>query len=554
MRNLLSSLLVTISTIIVAQNPNSLIDNFTTIEPGPTTIIQGEYNGPLANPTGQLDLEKYRRIFWVHGLTGDKNSWINAGSACQDFCGDYTFPARKVRSEFLEYGEEGTMGAAASQLHGQILNYCSIQQNDPDFEDCEKNIVIGHSQGGLVSRSILQNHFCHNNAPFEDLGFGGLVTVSSSNLGAQILNNAHIGDAMITELCASLIAGPVLEKSHNFIDKFDLILWAFDELKNKIVSAPVDALTEVFCEKIENALFYGLSSIKMPPITDEYHVGSEWIDELTAGCENDDMINGVKKLAFYSIEADEEIDPTTGTFYEPEGLIFRTLWYLIKSPNHPDYGYFGANNDFELFPLVQEIVEPYQAKVEEYKSDIEDREMKINFFHCNDFGILFVPTAPYFCVILVDAQEDAYEILDGYKSALNWFNHVDEKYKKYIGAVTYEKEEGCDCIRLGDEFGYTDEPYFTGPMIWNGIAYDECESIPEVRECFETHFEFVRKYEHSDGIVLASSQIGFPDLVHVPILLKNTSHMQARNNVALKEALNSMFAGDYDDFFRTEEK
>ena len=105
-----------------------------------------------------------------------------------------------------------------------------------------------------------------------------------------------------------------------------------------------------------------------------------------------------------------------------------------------------------------------------------------------------------------------------------------------------------------DELGVEPKEFYTGSMEFEGKFYEECESIPGLRICQDEQISFQRIYEHNDGIVLESSQKGKHTLAHEPILLSNTSHMQARNNEALRLALMNIFDGTYDGYFKTSPK
>ena len=55
-------------------------------------------------------------------------------------------------------------------------------------------------------------------------------------------------------------------------------------------------------------------------------------------------------------------------------------------------------------------------------------------------------------------------------------------------------------------------------------------------------------------LVLASSASNLPGATFGPQLMDNTSHMQARNNKALRDGLFLLYEGGTDPFFKTDKK
>ena len=137
-----------------------------------------------------------------------------------------------------------------------------------------------------------------------------------------------------------------------------------------------------------------------------------------------------------------------------------------------------------------------------------------------------------------------------WKKGVDWFNDLNGSYRGAIGAVTVEFEnpipEGVPCVcsfPIGDfwewEFTVEDcsDPTVTPPIICQAVGYS-----------------LVVTDKKSDGVVLTESQIEMPFATHEPVLLENSSHMQVRNNEALRDALTKLYDGDFRNFFKTLEK
>ena len=54
----------------------------------------------------------------------------------------------------------------------------------------------------------------------------------------------------------------------------------------------------------------------------------------------------------------------------------------------------------------------------------------------------------------------------------------------------------------------------------------------------------------SDGLVLKESAVGFPNAKYPPLRMLGSCHMQMRNDSQLKFALNSLYNGDVNTYFK----
>lgn len=96
-------------------------------------------------PTGCSIETIYRKVWWVHGYRGTELSLSNAGIDV----GGVDEGRYQVRSYFPDYSASQTsLADAASNLEADILSVTNNQVNT------ERNFIICHSMGGLVSRTM----------------------------------------------------------------------------------------------------------------------------------------------------------------------------------------------------------------------------------------------------------------------------------------------------------------------------------------------------------------------------------------------------------------
>jgi hypothetical protein len=123
------------------------------------------------------------------------------------------FKARKVVSYVPGYPET-SLQSAATAIHNNTLSNMPPASAGAGYG---RDFVIGHSQGGLVSRYIdkLTAEGEFSNVP--ERRVNGIVTFATSNGGAQILNSLRDGliAEYTTNTCNSLLAPTVIELVNN---------------------------------------------------------------------------------------------------------------------------------------------------------------------------------------------------------------------------------------------------------------------------------------------------------------------------------------------------
>ena len=143
----------------------------------------------LCFSTGILFGQSERNIIFMHGLGGSEKAWIK-----YDEYFNATRKANPIRFSYTEAsGILGAMNDARTQMAGAV-----------PASSYGQNIVIAHSQGGIVTRSIVKE-FGASQSPF-----GGFITVGTPNLGAKVITSYKTGkiSAYTQDATQQLLAGP----------------------------------------------------------------------------------------------------------------------------------------------------------------------------------------------------------------------------------------------------------------------------------------------------------------------------------------------------------
>ncbi len=472
---------------------------------------EGNYpNNPPVNPL--TDNERY--VFWVHGLNGDIGSWIRAADASQNNVAA-DFPARKLKSvTLIDYTQSANISGAAQQLGEVIESKREIQLALHEIP--RQNFIIAHSQGGIVSRGLLYKDLCLNNTNPDSLGYGGLVTFGSPHQGARILNNKYMFSYMAADLCSSLTAGPALELQDKTIKK----ILGFEIKLGSVI--PVATIVDSVCNTFLTNVVDLIIAAQTPNITKGYEAGATDITNIN-NCDQINLIN-MPKVAFFGEEPDT-------------ALFFRTAAYFLKSPN--EYDYFKANDDFFLKDAFDQNKLKYDAAVAKFQAAYEHYKL-LATLSCFPFP------DPDFCPLFLSLASKSLKLLNAYKNGQDWFGRVDDQYKTIIGAVQYNKSSQwyCECENV--KTGQTSSTPISGP--------EDCpaKKINNYTVCSPIEIiTFTQVKKISDGVVLAESAMNLPYATYPPQKLDNSSHMQMRNNEALRLGLIKLYDGGADKFFKT---
>lgn len=459
-----------------------------------------------------------RRIYFIHGLSGDESSWTHAASAFENsYLNRLGFMARECETTRLDYSLSVMLDlyTAADKVREDI-DIITITDDYPngDIASPKRAFIIAHSQGGVVSRALLDEDFISDppsNSSF--IHYGGLVTVSSPLQGAQILNNMPFLLDMGYDACLSLSAGPLSTVE------------TIDPLSSLILKPIVQKFVGNTCQLLSYDALPLFFANKQTPITNHYKVDAPQIDVLNANAANSALnssYNQLPKVAFYG--------------YEPEvNLFWRTGNWMVKSPNTVSVPW-DANDDFDLLQnTLIPLRNKYVGKVDKYNNKMK-----------NWVGgtIIFPPNYWFYHKNKVKR--------DAWLKGLSWMdNRADTQWKTVIGARIVHKTAQYKCICR--------DPY--DPL--NGyITDDPIVCLDE--DCAALNDSYITSIERkpSDGVVLNESAMNLPGATNAPVkiqgeLLSNgtysgSSHMQIRNDKGIKDGFDNLLKGNYGRFFYTE--
>lgn len=500
-------------TISFAQSVPNTFGQGISVGPGSSIPFNPNYEH---NPSGRSANHQTRSVFWVHGLNGDIGSWIRAALASESNVAP-GFPARRIKSiTNFTYTQSADLEGAAQQLREIVeqekLNKMFLGENPT------QNFIIAHSQGGLVARAMMHLDFCVDGRDPTELGYGGLVSFCSPHQGAFLLNNKSKFYDLAGEMCSDLAAGPTAEKAAHFeILGFSLGSGFVRFIKEKVEDA---------CKGFGSKFVPLATAEETPNITKDYHKGSKKLKEMSDCVWENEDLKKFPKVAFYGIEPKKH-------------LMLRTVKWFLESSQAPSY--FEANDDDELIHNFNENYLKYQAKIEEWKSRYDLYNKLYHDFKCHTL----LGSLSAMCDGLRKQRNKSWEILQAYTKGVDFLNTMDDKYKYVIGAleIKHTTKMYCFCEDLA-----------TGKISKREIQDEsECHIGKRGLNVCDIQLEtLVERIEYdSDGVVLASSAANLPGVTWIPQILDNSSHMQARNNSALKYSLLKLYEGGTDNFFRT---
>lgn len=495
-------------------------------------------NDPTPNSSSQL-LEGDRLIFWIHGLGGDMFSW--------DRVAEYSGDEYEVTSllNTLDYSTNSLSGAGQvtqNTIDGLADTYGEIN----NIEDPSVNFIIAHSQGGLVSRSAYKRYDDLN--ALEEKSFGGIVTFGTPHQGAQILNNVPQFIDFIDGSCVTLSAGPAKEA------------WNGNWILSFFPTTSMIGAVESICYNISNKVVPFMMSDYLTPITNDYLVGSEYLDDLNEFDEDMDETDEawIPKVAFFGIEESP--------------VVWRTVYSILNDVNEEEV--FQANSDDGLIGIANNNLNSYYLKYMAYKnlydltsvscSDIVGAQAWVpgwNIFACNpenlnyeynDYGYIISNDVVWFPYNLGNTLENR----DAYYLGYRWWTDVEETYLSLIGAVDYVVA-GCHCDCL-EKYGSDPTPI----EVLHDIDCDENCSYFEDNPPPNTnviHCDYAIVYEKyikpNDGVVLVESAQDYPgaDNDDDNVML-GSNHLQMRNDENTEEKLISLMNGFDGAYFTTPER
>lgn len=436
----------------------------------------------------QAQIKPYKVIHWVHGLNGSAQSWASTAMACE--IGAPGFPARQVVSDALIQYTQTTAQSSAQQVGIQISGFLSQSQNPYISTSVNDQIVIGHSQGGIVSRLTYKQ-----NAQVGINQFQNIVTFNTSHGGAQILNNidpkgANMLEPFLNNACNSLSEALVLDEIIG--QQYDIVL--------NIKSA--GSVTQRACNFLGGSTLEAYIDDYLPGISDFYKVGSPDLADL-----NNYAMPSVNKVAFYGVEN--------------QGQHF---WRVLASDaynqqNTPQVA-FGNNDDGKFVNQMQEAYNRYSARAYVWEE-----------FANSGSPIVFVNGTPFLNSTCVD-------IARSYKRAKDWIYTSNRQWLFIIGALKQvDVTNGYECQCEGNgPFGIIEPTIVDSPI----ECYQMSDQYYDCTPFVNTYME--EQYEDSDGVVTVSSQTAFPGAITKKII--GCNHQEARNSFHTRNTLYQLFEGN----------
>lgn len=458
---------------------------------------------PPAPPLGPNGEEK-RKIYWLHGLGADEGSWASGNA--------YTINhwSQSVQTDLMDYSKQQSadFNVAAAAVFSKMD---SGIKNDPEQQEkMRQNYIIAHSMGGLVGRKLDQL-FDQDGETVKP--YGGLVTFGSPHLGAKLAdlkaNHPDEIEHFINQTCSSLLSGPTVEFIKNkgvtrWIDRFafwtELGDWVTDLACDKATGLIFKLVSAEFTMPIEAGLAPGSSDLQeiadWPPVTSELH-----------------------SIAFYGEEFDDNDD-----------MAIRFLFSAI----HPatEYPLMQADQmDYDAIADANKMRDEYVGKEKYWRKRAKEKPL----------GDWF--SKKYY------SQGDMYNLANAFKKGVSWFDNLNNRWKYMIGALEMIPNGNILCYCSCNEYNPSGPAFeFVNP-----ISCSEDCSIFEDMYINCTGFEepeLVGYSTVSDGLVLKESAVGFPNAKYPPLRMLGSGHMQMRNDSQLKFALNSLYNGDVDTYFK----
>lgn len=520
------------------------------------TVINIKFDEDLFNfTTSSPPEDELKAVYWVHGMNGNLKSWETAANVFED--------RYKILSIRPEYGEnQNTWSNAWHNLYDDInedWNFGRIDENGsplPPTKDRvvlhEKSFGIGHSLGGVALRKVSME--------YDPEAINGIVTVDSPHGGsllAQYVIPAYEGGVSTPEYedfkntiatyLTELIEPPILEKAkQSFVVKAAEFLGVFksvDIIENsmeKIIENTTPLVIKNIAPKAVNVLEPNSSELNWTEQIDEYVNDAGEVES--------------KRAAFYGDVTSE--DPYA------HNSAYKMFYSGAYSPS--DYEPFTAQKQHKVATeMLKHNRILYFTKNLFYKTLYSYKPSSI--FGCWipwAWDVMFnVKTGQIYCeccncVLNCDDYtgmdwDDVKTVRNKYKKGFDAFDKFNDYWEQICGATEYSvnNESTLGTCRCGDiHHGYT-----VTENTYNSECIDD-SSIPNL--CIWTPYQEITKYKKPyDGFLTVESQTAWNTHNKIPkIKLKDSNHLNVRNNREVEKGLTELFDGTYGTFFRTKKR
>lgn len=467
-------------------------------DPPPVTPPPVAHTGPVgpSGPTTAAD----RRVYFLHGLAGNQGAWTDANAHVSR-----TYRVEGQSVDWVDY-QNGGLSSASTNVDRRLFQSPSTVAEaglDPDH-----TFVIGHSMGGLAAREIVRQ-YVSDGIPREDYRVNGIVTFATPHDGAAIIDNLALSDDLFSEGCTALVAGPreqALQADPGFV--FGWII----RLLN--VDAVIEEISLTLCEGLAPA------------------IGGILVTDRIANPSGLDI--GTNTAFMQQLTTD---DPQAAALL-PRGMIGSreqdpVLWRMLGSQlaDVNAFATFGANDDSRIVEAVQDMVEDYEAKVDENEAEAEDFEIWWPIWQ------------------VLDHIQKHQRTAEAWQRGVDWLEGVNEDWEAVIGATkrgTRYEIWNCDCSNT-ERTGTV-----TAGSKQACLNYG-CQDGSFV----EYHYDKIEL--GNDGVVVLDSQIGWDGAPKLET--RGSNHFQIRNDENTALGVRWIFEGDevensdrLPDFFLTERR
>lgn len=518
------------------------------VDPNAYTFNPGTNNSNAS----QSNLNGHRVVHFVHGLGGSSKSWNLAADSLERIY--------RLFSNSVDYNNatNGTLASAAKELNTKIDLFNLLPRADTIAR--RRNLLIGHSQGGLVAKAL--DFEINRDSTLYPPQFGGIVTFGTPHGGAMLLNN---GDpqgqrkwvqSFVREGCEAVTEA----KARDFLAR-RWVLSAILDLVN--ASNLPNTITEAACGAFSNTALPLLLNDLAQPITTDYNVGSPAVNRLNNYRTNTPII----------------------TFFgdESQPVFFRTLSSFQINMRDLAKNPFGADDDESYVRSANQMMSHFNSKSLYHQSKLKSLKNKL------------LPNRKR-----IKAVEEA---LKANRRAFRWFHKANDQWQIIIGATlvdTLSARYSCLCtyaglhspfgpnaavpqmlssLRLGPNvpcvntlqtvpiyrfslglgntvclYTYYDNAMRTGaPLFTQRIFGASCpfgqSVVPQVfnfsRVCVQmAQYDLRKRLRPSDGVISAETATAYPAAI-ARIRMPNTNHQQMRNSSETERAFENLFSGIY---------
>lgn len=481
-----------------------------------------------------------RIIYFMHGLGGDEYAWKPVEGAT--YFGAPDFPARKAETLNGTYtAGDMTMNVcaqnAAFKLHDKSL---LLHQ---DAYEKSKNMIIAHSQGSLVSRTMNMQA----ESLSDDHEFGGIVFFDGPQDGAIIIKNARsinnggtgLGAELVSQGCSKLMPA-ILAANLKTQGAFSKLL----------VLKAGEAVADLACDKLNFVFQQLINGYAQQIQTNAYLPGAQHLADLRNYEESSSRAFKTHRVNFYSTEPSDF-------------QIWRTLNYIY----HPSINeeVFKATADYGPGTLKHSV----DSILNIFVKNKGYAQGALNHYGCNTWEY----------ILHIAVCETNQELLNQYNAGIEFFATANDQWRVIIGEKYTEKK--CR-VTLYQEDYWANNQCQQDFDFWD-IPYEQCgEKAEELYDDYQgsnlgcsngqvfgySTSPLLKWYEQdSDGIVTTASQMALPDGTLPAVHLDNSSHMQIRNDLNTKYSLLKVFNGDFNldedapieqkesrDWFKTDKK